>query len=89
MAVSVAEYATLTVPLDSDVVEMVTGGIACTVSVLLPFLPASVAEMVVVPAEAPVARPLALIVATAVLDEAQVTWLVRFCVLPSNTSPSR
>ena len=50
----------------------------CTVSVLLPVTPATAAEMVVVPAETPVARPPALIVATPVFDEVHVAWLVRF-----------
>jgi hypothetical protein len=39
--------------------------------------------MVVVPAETPVARPLALTTATTVLDETHVAWLVTFWVLPS------
>ena len=39
--------------------------------------------MVVVPAETAVARPLALIVATPVLDDVHVAWLVIFCVLLS------
>ena len=39
--------------------------------------------MVVVPAATPEASPAELIVATDVLDDVQVTWLVRFCVLPS------
>jgi hypothetical protein len=43
-----------------------------------------VAEIVLVPALTPVAHPvLAPMVATALLDEDQVTWLVRVCVLPS------
>ena len=43
--------------------------------------------MVALPADTPVANPLALIVATAVLDDVQVTWLVIFCVLPSEYVP--
>jgi hypothetical protein len=39
--------------------------------------------MAVVPAETAVAKPLAFIVATPVLDDFQVTWLVIFCVLLS------
>ena len=45
--------------------------------------PASAAEIVVVPAETAVASPLALMVATALFDEVQAAWLVRFCVLLS------
>ena len=43
--------------------------------------------MVVVPADTPEASPLALIVATAGVDEFQFTWLVMFCVLPSEYVP--
>jgi hypothetical protein len=50
---------------------------ACTVSVVLPVMPDSVAEMAVVPAATAVARPLALTVATSVFDEAHVAWLVQ------------
>ncbi len=42
-----------------------------------------VAVMVVEPIAPPVAKPLLLIVATAVLEEAQVAEVVRFCVEPS------
>ena len=58
-------------------------GATWTVRVVLPLTPLSPAEMVVVPADTAVAKPLALIVATPVLDDVQVTWLVRFCVLLS------
>jgi hypothetical protein len=62
-----------------------------TVSVVLPVTPDNVADMVVLPADTPVASPLPLggfvIVATAVLDDAQVTWLVIFCVLRSEEVP--
>jgi hypothetical protein len=57
-------------------------GDACTVSVVLPVTPDDVADMVVLPADTPVASPLASIVATGMLDDAQVTWLVISCVLP-------
>ena len=63
-----------------------SGSEACTVSVVLPVTPDSVADISVLPADAPVASPLAsgvVIVATAGLDDAQVTWFVIFCVLPS------
>jgi hypothetical protein len=75
----VAEYAVSTVASGSDVVVMVSGA-ACTVSIVLPLTPPKVAEMVVLPALAPVANPPVSMVATVVLEEAQVTWLVRSCV---------
>ena len=56
-------------------------------SVVLPLTAPSVAEIVVVPALTAVASPAAFTVATAVLDDAHVTWLVRFCVLPSEYVP--
>jgi hypothetical protein len=43
--------------------------------------------IVVLPGTTPVARPLTVIVATAVFVEVQVTELVRFCVLPSLKVP--
>jgi hypothetical protein len=49
---------------------------------VLPVTPDDVEEIVVLPADTPLASPLALIVATVVFDEAQVTWLVIFCVVP-------
>jgi hypothetical protein len=42
-----------------------------------------VAEIVVLPADVPEARPVALIVATAGFDGVQLTWLEMFWVLPS------
>ena len=54
-----------------------------TVKVVLPLMPFSVAEMVEVPAALPVATPAVVIVAVDVLDDAQVTCKVRFCVLES------
>ena len=63
---------------------MVMASGVCTVSSLLPVIPLSVAETVLVPALTPVANPVAAsIVATAVLDEDQTTWLVMFWVLLS------
>jgi hypothetical protein len=47
----------------------------------------SFALIVVIPAATPVARPLVLMVAADVLDDAQVTWLVRFCVELSENVP--
>ena len=51
-----------------------------TVSTVDPVMPFCVAEIVLVPVATPVARPAALIVATAVVADAHVTELVRFCV---------
>src|SRR5215468_12491874 len=62
-------------------------GPAATVSPVLPLTAPSVAEMVVVPVATAVASPVELIVAAAVFEDAQVTWLVRFCVLPSEYVP--
>jgi hypothetical protein len=50
------------------------------VSTVLPVTVSEVAEMVVVPGATAVARPPASMVATAVLDDAQVTEAVRSCV---------
>lgn len=49
--------------------------------------PFCVAVMLVEPTPAPVARPVVLIVAAAVLDEVQLAELVRFCVVPSVNVP--
>lgn len=56
---------------------------AVTVRVVDPLTPVRVAEMVVVPAAAPVARPEALMVAVAVLEDAQVAVVVTLVVEPS------
>ena len=52
-----------------------------------PLIPDRVAEMVVCPTATPVASPVPLTVATAVVDELHVTEFVRFCVLPSLNVP--
>src|SRR5262249_29984046 len=87
LLVRVAVYGTFTAPSGSDVVVMARppGGRIVRV-VVSPSSPRD-AEMVDVPWATPVARPPAAIVATAVLDELQVTWLVTFCVLPSEYVP--
>jgi hypothetical protein len=54
-----------------------------TVRVVLPATAPSVAETVAVPLPTAVARPPAAMVATAPFEEAQLAWLVRSCVLPS------
>src|SRR5260370_1121159 len=58
-----------------------------TVRTVEPVIPLSVAEIVEVPVATPVARPSAVIVATEVLADAQVTLLVRFCVDLSEKVP--
>ena len=89
VAASVAEYRAPTLALGREVVVITSGagaGEACTVSVVLPVITVpdndNVANMVGLPADTPVAT-LPLIVATVVLDDAQVTWVVIFCVLRS------
>src|SRR5581483_6990544 len=54
---------------------------AVTVSTVEPLTEPNVALIVLVPTPAPVARPPAAIVATDVVADAHVTWLVRFWVL--------
>ena len=61
---------------------VIESGAGFTVSVVMPVTPDNAAVMVVVPADVPEASPAELIVATDVLDDVQVTWPVRFCVLP-------
>jgi len=53
-----------------------------TMRVVDPLTAPDVAEMVVMPVPALVARPVLLIVATPAADELQVTELVRSCALP-------
>jgi hypothetical protein len=60
---------------------------AVTVRVVEPLIAPDVALIVEVPTPAPVARPVALIVAVAVVPELHVTVLVRFCVVPSLKVP--
>jgi len=71
-----------TVPGTAVLGQMVSGA-ACRVSVVLPDTLPCVALMVVLPAATPVAKPAALTVATALLEEPQLTRLVMFCVLVS------
>jgi hypothetical protein len=68
-------------------VVVIVSGPAATVSPVLPLTDPSVAEIVVVPVATAVARPPAATVATAVFDDAKVTWFVRLCVLPSEYVP--
>jgi hypothetical protein len=64
----------------AGVTAMETSAADCTVSVAFPVTVPEVAETVVVPTATAVASPLAAIVAVAVLDDAHVTVVVRFCV---------
>jgi hypothetical protein len=70
--------------LDGDAVPEAKAVVAAvelvTVITVEPVMPLSVAEMVEVPAATAVAKPAVVIVATAVVPEAHVTLLVRFCV---------
>src|SRR5688572_18430106 len=63
-----------------------TGG-DCTVSRVFPVLPPSVTKRVALPAESAVTIPLELTLATVGFDEVQLTWLERFCWLPSENVP--
>ena len=83
MAVNCCVAPTKRLGLDGVTAMEANVGAALTVRVVLPATPASAAVRVAVPAETAVAKPLALMVAAAVLDEVQVAWLVTFCVLPS------
>ena len=58
-----------------------------TVRTVEPVIPSSDALMLDVPVVAPVAKPAAVIVATEVVAEAHVTWLVRFWVELSEKVP--
>ena len=64
----------------TGVTAMDTSVAAVTVRVVLPEMAPLVALMVVLPAFSADAKPALLIVAVVVLDEAQVTLAVRFCV---------
>jgi hypothetical protein len=65
------------------VTVMAVGVDAATVNVALPACPLSVAEIVALPGESPVARPAALIVATVEFEEAHVADPVTLSVEPS------
>src|SRR5271157_4074404 len=60
---------------------------AVTVSTVEPLTPLSVALIFEVPVPTPVARPAVVIVATDVVADAHVTWLVRFAVELSEYVP--
>jgi hypothetical protein len=70
------------------VIEIERSVAVVTVSaMLLEVTPFCVAEMLLEPMAAPLAKPLVLIVATAVFEVLQVAEPVRFCVLPSLNVP--
>ncbi len=56
---------------------------AVTVKAAVPWWPEKVAVIVLMPAATPVARPVVLIVAAAVLDDCQVAEEVTFWLVPS------
>jgi hypothetical protein len=60
---------------------------APTVNTVEPVIPPSVALMVEVPVDNPVASPPLVIVATEVVADAHITWLVRSCVELSEKVP--
>ena len=66
---------------------MLTSVAGVTVRVAEPIMEPDVAVICVVPVAAVSVSPSELGDAIAVLDEAQLTWLVRFCVLPSVNVP--
>jgi len=66
---------------------MVTSVAGVTVSVAEPVTEPDVAVICVVPAARVMANPEALIEAIALVADPQLTWLVRFCVLPSVNVP--
>ena len=68
-------------PTGVTAIEEIVG--ALTARVVEPVTPPSVAEMVVVPAATPVARPLTSIVTVDAEDELQLTRAVRSRLLPS------
>jgi hypothetical protein len=65
--------------LDGSTLIVFKGG-AVTMSTVEPVTPFSLALIVALPTDAAVAKPAVVIVATEVVSEAQVTWLVRSCV---------
>jgi hypothetical protein len=64
-------------------VTAIDTSVGVTVKPVEPLTEPETASIVVLPTATPLARPAPLMVATAVLEELQVTELVRFCVLPS------
>jgi len=71
----------------AGVIDMEDSVPAVTVSVVVPEILFEVAVMVVAPAATAVARPLLLTVATAALDDLQVTRVVMLWVVPSEYEP--
>ena len=73
------------VPHNAETLETVA--VLITVRLVEPLMLPSVAEIVTVPGETAVANPVLLIVAHVVSEEAQVTELVRFSVVPLDNVP--
>jgi len=71
----------------AGVTAMDTKVAAVTLRVVLPEMAPEVALIVVVPTPAPDAKPAAVMVATAGVEEFHVTLAVRFCVLLSEKTP--
>jgi hypothetical protein len=86
LPVNVALYTTPTVPPGSELV-VIANAAGCTVNVVFPLTLPKVAFIIVLPTDTPLANPPALIVATPGTDELHTTWLVTFCVLPSEYVP--
>ena len=68
---------------DAGVNTIETRAAGFTVRVVAPLMLPETAEIVVVPAEMPLATPPAFTVATPVTEELQIAEPVRFCMLPS------
>ena len=66
---------------------MVNSVAAVTVRVALPVIEPDVALICIEPVPAVITKPAALTDAIEVLADAQLTWVVRFCVLPSVKVP--
>jgi hypothetical protein len=71
----------------AGVTEIDSKTAAVTVSTVEPVMPSSVALIVDIPVATPVASPPLVMVATEVVAEAQVTWLVKFSVVSLEKVP--
>ena len=75
--------ATMLGELGVTAMEEIVGAVAVTARLAVPLIPVCVAVIVEEPAETPVARPAAVMVATEVVPELHVTLLVMLPVVPS------
>ena len=71
----------------AGVMDMEVRVAGLTVRVVFPEILPELAVMVALPAEAPVARPPLLTIATEALDELQATWVVILYFVPSEYVP--